>query len=58
LFLQDPEPGKVFVSVIEHRGGRKTGCFYRTIQVDPWELATDSDGFNVIPHLVVRSTQA
>lgn len=52
---QNPTPGKVFVTVMERKRGRldKTSCLYRTIQVDPWELVTDSDGFSQIPYLVV-----
>jgi len=56
----NPTPGKVFVTVMERKRGGvdKNNSRYRTLQVDPWELATESDGFCVIPHLVVGAASA
>lgn len=31
----------------------KSSCLYRVIQVDPWELVDDGDGYSEISHLVV-----
>ena len=56
----NPIPGKVYVTVMERKRGGvdKNNSRYRTLQVDPWELATESDGFCVIPHLVVGAASA